>query len=69
MEKKITKLILSKLGTNPVCSLCNKPVTIKDQTNFEFVKTKRGEYHFYHGKCIDKYFGKLVDTKQKKEVI
>ena len=45
----------------------NKPVTIQDQADFEFVKTKRGEYHFYHGKCIDKYFG--IDTKPKKEVI
>ena len=64
---KTTKLILSKLGANPVCSLCNKPVTIQDIDDFEFVKTKRGEYHFYHGKCIDLYFG--IDTKPKKEVI
>lgn len=68
MEKKITKLILSKLGSGPVCSLCGKPVTVNDKTNFEFVKTKRGEYHFYHGNCIDRYFGKVVDTSSKKDL-
>ena len=68
MSKRLTKIILSKLGTNPVCPLCQQPVTVSDQYDMQYVKTKKGDYHFYHNWCIDKYFGKVVDTRPKNKI-
>ena len=67
MSKRVTKNILARLGTNPLCPICHNPVTVSDQDDMQWVKTKRGDYHFYHNYCIDKYFGKIVDTRGKRK--
>lgn len=56
MRREENKLFIKKLAKGPVCPLCNKPVTVSDIHDFEYVKSKRREEHFYHGSCIDEYF-------------
>ena len=51
-----TKTLLNKLSKGGCfCNLCNKPVTIDETENAEYVKSKASGEHWYHTSCIKRY--------------
>lgn len=51
-----TKTLLNKLSKgNCFCGFCNKPVTIDEAENVEYVKSKASGEKWYHTSCIKRY--------------
>ena len=51
-----TKTLLNKLSKGGCfCNLCNQPVTIDENENVEYVKSKASGEHWYHTSCIKRY--------------
>ena len=63
-----TKTLLNKLSKGGCfCNLCNQPVTIYENENVEYVKSKASGEHWYHTSCIRRYIEQFGGKRYEKK--